>query len=154
MENSEGQNMHRDIIQIRILALSYFIFASGIAYFASLPIPFLAFWNLIFWPAIKSGEPIQTHPTPISLLAVVGLFVTSIVVPITILVLGCLLTFNFAKLGYLLLKKEKYQFCQKMVGISILLVPIGTVLGLLMHSVLLRPSVKELFNYSDIAAKT
>jgi hypothetical protein len=84
---------------------------------------------------------------------VFGLFIGFIVVPIVVLVLGCLLTFNFIRLGYFLLKKERYSFCKKMVVISILLMPIGTVLGILMHSVLARPSVKELFNYSDNMAK-
>ena len=144
--------MHRDTIQIRILAFSYFIFAGGVAYIAWLPAPLLGSWNAIFLPAIKSGEPIST--TPFSLIAVGGLIFGFLVIPITALILGGLLAFNFTKLGYLLLKKKRYSFCVKMVGISILLMPIGTVLGILTHSVLNRSSVKELFNYSDNAVKS
>ena len=33
--------MHRDILQIRILAISYFIFATGITYLSILPFPVL-----------------------------------------------------------------------------------------------------------------
>ncbi len=139
--------MHRDTIQIKILAFSYFIFAGGIAYIACLPAPFLGSWNAVFLPAIRSGEPMST--TPMNLIAVFGLVFGFLVVPISVLVLGGLLVFNITKLGYFLLKKQGYSFCIKMVGISILLIPIGTLLGILTHSVLTRSSVKELFNYSD-----
>ncbi len=144
--------MHRDILQIRILAISYFIFAIGITYLSTLPFPDIGTGIALFREGIQSGEPLP--PTAFNLIIVFGLFFMTLVLPIAALILGWLLAYNIAKLGYCLLKQQRYSFCVKMAGINILLMPIGTVLGILTHVVLTRASVKELFNYSDSAVKS
>ena len=68
-------------------------------------------------------------------------------------ILGYLLAANIVKLGYYLLKKQRYPFCMKMLQISIILIPIGTVLGILTHTVLSREAVKELFGNTNSVAK-
>lgn len=144
--------MHRDILQIRILAISYFIFATGITYLSTLPFPILRTGIALFRERIQSGEPLP--PTAFNLITVFGLFFMTLLLPIAALILGWLLAYNIAKLGYCLLKQQRYSFCVKMAGINILLMPIGTVLGILTQIVLRRATVKELFNYSDSAVKS
>jgi hypothetical protein len=144
--------MHRDILQIRILAISYFIFATGITYLSILPFPVLGTGIALFREGIQSGKPLP--PTAFNLIIAFGMSFMTLVLPIVALILGWLLAYNIAKLGYWLLKQQRYSFCVKMAGISILLIPIGTVLGILTQVVLTRASVKELFNYPDSAVKS
>ena len=137
--------MHRDILQIRVLAVLFFIFAVVIIYFSFLPFPALITGIALFKEGIQSGEPLPS--TAFNLIFVFGLSFMTLVFPIVMLVLGGLLAFNNAKLSYCLFKQQRYSFCVKMVGVNILLLPVGTVLGILTHIILKRESVKELFGY-------
>lgn len=70
-----------------------------------------------------------------------------ILIPAFIILSGWVLAGCLAISGYFLSKKVNFLFCLVMAGISCMFAPIGTVLGVFTIIVLMRPSVKKLFNY-------
>jgi len=48
--------------------------------------------------------------------------------------------------GRFISKRKNYMFCMVMAGIECIFTPFGTVLGVFTIIILIRPSVKELFN--------
>ncbi len=145
--------MHRDILQIRVLAILHFIFALGIIYISSLPLSWLGTGISFLLAGLQSKESLLSLPIW-NLILVFLFFFTTLILPIVIFMLGYLLAANIVKLGYYLLKKQRYSFCIKMLQISIILLPIGTVLGILTHTVLSREAVKELFGDTNSVTKS
>ena len=143
--------MHRDILQIRVLAILYFIFALGIIYISFLPLSWLGTGISFLLAGLQSKESLLSLPIW-NLILVFFVFFATLVLPIVIFILGYLLAANIVKLGYYLLKKQRYSFCMKMLQISMILIPIGTVLGILTHTVLSREAVKELFGNTNSIA--
>ena len=136
--------MRRDILQIRILAILYFIFAFGIIYISFLPLSLLGTGISFLLVGLQSEESLLSLPIW-NLVFVFFIFFATLILPIVIFILGYALFANIVRLGYYLLKKQRYLFCMKMSQISMILIPIGTVLGSLTHTVLSREAVKELF---------
>jgi hypothetical protein len=144
--------MYRDILQIRVLAVLFFVFAVVIVYFSFLPFPALITGVTFFREGIQSSEPLA--PTAFNLIFFFGIFFMTLVFPITALILGGLFAFNIAKFAYFLFTQQRYSFCVKMAGVNIFLLPFGTVLGILAYIILRRESVKELFSYSNSVVKS
>jgi hypothetical protein len=143
--------MRRDILQIRALAILYFIFAFGVAYISFLPLSWLGTGISFLFVGLQSKESLLSLPIW-NLILVLLIFFATLVLPIVIFILGYLLAANIVRLGYYLLKKQRYSFCMKMLQISIILIPIGTALGILTHTVLSREAVKELFGNTNSIA--
>ena len=55
--------------------------------------------------------------------------------------------------GRSLRRRHRYMFCMVVAGISCMLMPFGTALGVFTILVLVRPSVKQIFGIDELAAE-
>jgi len=134
--------MNQDLDQIKILAIFHFIVAGISGVFACFPIFHLMMGISMLTGNFFSGQTPTDIPFPFSIF---GLMFT--LIPAAIILLGWAFAISLAISGYFLTKKQHYLFCMVMAGISCIFTPFGTVLGVFTIVVLMRPSVKELFNY-------
>ncbi len=68
-----------------------------------------------------------------------------ILIPAIIILMGWALAGCMVAAGYFLSKRQKYTFCLVVAGVECIFMPFGTVLGIFTIIVLVRPSVKALF---------
>lgn len=135
---SEPGNIRQDQDHLRLLAIFHFVCAGLVALCACLPLIHLALGAMmLFAPEIfgpGKGEP----PRIIGLLFVLiaGLFIA----------LGWTLAGLLAWAGRCLQRRKAYTFCLVMAAIACVFMPLGTVLGVFTILVLMRPTVKVLFN--------
>jgi hypothetical protein len=133
--------MNQDVDQIKILAIFHFVVAGVAGLFACFPI-----FHLLMGISMLTGGFFPTDapsdmPFPFSLF---GLMFT--LIPAAMIFFGWAFAISLAISGYFLIKKQHYLFCMIMAGVSCVFTPFGTVLGVFTIIVLMRPSVKELFN--------
>lgn len=90
------------------------------------------------------GRTIDISPPspPSTPFAVIGMFFTVMLVLLVAMMLCNLIT------AHSLAVRRNHMFCLVISGINCLVVPIGTILGVFTIVVLLRPSVKRLFDPS------
>ena len=69
-----------------------------------------------------------------------------VIFPLVIIFCGLTFAIFLAVAGRRLTQRTSYTFCLVMAGCECLLMPLGTALGIFTIIVLMRPSVKELFN--------
>ncbi|MBL8063160.1 MAG: hypothetical protein JNK32_09095 [Anaerolineales bacterium] len=137
--------MNQDVDQIKLLAIFHFIVAGVAGLFACFPIFHLLMGISMlaggFFPDAAANEA----PFPFGIFALMFTLI-----PAAIIFLGWAFAISLAVSGYFLLKKQHYLFCMVMAGVSCIFTPFGTVLGVFTIIVLMRPSVKELFNYGTV----
>jgi hypothetical protein len=133
--------MNQDTEQIKILAIFHFVVAAIAGLFACFPI-----FHLLMGLSMLTGGffPAEGEmPFPFGLF---GLMFT--IIPAAMIFFGWAFAIALAISGYFLLQKKNYLFCLVMAGVSCVFMPFGTVLGVFTIIVLMRSSVKELFQYS------
>ena len=135
--------MNEDLQHLKILSVFHYVVAGIGAVFACFPI--LHLMTGIFM--LSGGffipdDPSLQMPFPFWMF---GLMFT--LIPAAIIVIGWAFAISMAVAGYFLSKQRNYMFCLVMAGIACIFMPFGTVLGVFTLIVLLRPSVKTLFNY-------
>ena len=134
--------MKEDIDQIKILAIFHYVVAGVAGLFACFPIFHLMIGiSMLTGGFFSEGTPTDM-PFPFPLF---GLMFT--LIPAAIILFGWAFAICLAISGYFLTKHQRWLFCMVMAGISCMFTPFGTVLGVFTIIVLMRPSVKELFNY-------
>lgn len=131
--------MNKDLEHLKILSICYYISAGITALFSCLPLIHLAMGIALVSGAFPNDGK-GAAPPP----AFIGWF---FIIFATVFILGgwatAIGTF-FA--GKFIKQKKNYIFCLAMAGINCMFVPIGTVLGVFTFIVLLRDSVKAIFN--------
>jgi hypothetical protein len=132
----------RDIEHIRLLAILHFVFGG----LAMLGILFLLIHYFILHTVFANPELWKSQPnsTP-PLKEFFEVFVWLYVFMGFLLVIGCLL--NLLS-GLFLLKRRHRVFSLVIAGLNCLQIPFGTALGILTILVLLRDSVRELYDGS------
>jgi len=133
--------MEQDLEQIKILSIFHFIVAGLAGLFACFPIFHLAIGISMLVGGFLPNEASANAPFPFALF---GLMFT--LIPALIILSGWAFAICLALAGYFLSKKQHYLFCLVMAGICCVFMPFGTVLGVFTMVVLMRPSVKGLFN--------
>lgn len=128
--------MDKDLEHLRMLSIGYYVYAAITAVFACIP-----FIHLFMGIAMISGafEGDKNPPPPFfgwMFITMGGLFI----------VLGWATAICTFLAGKYLKQKTHYTFCLVMAGINCMFAPLGTVLGVFTIIVLLRDSVKQLFN--------
>jgi hypothetical protein len=126
--------MNQDLEHIRLLSVFHYVLGGLAALFAC--IPFIHFFLGI---GFMSGWFEGTDPEAQR----VGFFLTSIAA-IFILV-GWGFAFAIVMAGRFLSQRRNYTYCLVVAGVSCIFMPFGTVLGVFTIIVLVRPSVKQLF---------
>ena|SRR5690348_7815423 len=134
--------MKEDIEQIKLLAIFHYVVAGFAGLFACFPI-----FHLIMGISMLTGDffPEGTPPDMPFPLPMFGLMFT--LIPAAIILFGWSFAICLAISGYFLTRHQRWLFCVVMAGISCMFTPFGTVLGVFTIIVLMRPSVKTLFNY-------
>lgn len=112
-----------------------------LAVFSMFPLLHLAFGIAMVSGALDDMD--NGNPPP----AVFGwMFV---ILPAAFIIFGLVMAICVAIAGRCLQQRRNYTFCLVIAGIECMFMPIGTVLGVFTIIVLLRPTVKELFDVSQ-----
>ncbi|MBK9926574.1 MAG: hypothetical protein IPP66_14965 [Anaerolineales bacterium] len=133
--------MKEDLDQIKILAIFHYIVAGFAGLFACFPI-----FHLMIGISMLTGDFFsEARPTDMPFpVSVFGLMFT--LIPAAIIFFGWAFAICLAVSGYFLSKHQRWLFCMVMAGVSCIFTPFGTVLGVFTIIILMRPSVKALFN--------
>jgi len=134
--------VNQDLEHLKILSIFHYVVAGFAALFATFPII-----HLVIGISMLSGSFFgETMPStadfpPFDLF---GLFFT--IIPAMMILFGWTFAIALVFAGRYLGKQQRYIFCLVMAGINCMFMPFGTVLGVFTIIILMRPSVKKLFN--------
>ena len=135
--------MNQDEAHLRLLSIFHYVVGGMAALFACFPIIHLIVGIALIASQESSGRGGGPPPFIGWLFAVVaGVFILG----------GWALAVCLICAGRFLAKRRHYLFCFVIACVSCLFMPFGTVLGVFTIIVLMRPSVKELFEASAEAA--
>jgi hypothetical protein len=141
--------MNQDQEHLRLLAIFHYLLGGLMALFGSIPLVYVGVGI-----ALISGlfpEPPNQPPPPMPESLVGGLFVA---MGATFVLIGWTLAAMVAYTGRCLQQYRHYTFCLVIAGLECMCVPLGTVLGVFTIVVLVRPSVKELFEQGGGVGQT
>jgi len=133
--------MDQDAEHLRLLSIFHYVVGGLTAFVACIPIIHLA----IGLAMLLGAFPDNDAPP-----AIVGLFF--VVIAGCFILAGWSLAICLLLAGGYLKSRKHYSFCLVIAGISCMLMPFGTVLGVFTIIVLMRPSVKEMFEADKKAA--
>ena len=138
--------MNQDAEHLRLLSIFHYVVAGLIALFACFPVIHLVVGLLkLFAPDSMFHQNHAAHNPEMD--AVMARFMGGFFVAIATLFIlsGWTLAYCLFRAGRRLKQHRSYTFCLVVAGISCMIVPFGTVLGVFTIIVLMRPSVKALF---------
>lgn len=122
---------------LKLLSIFHYVVAGITGLFACFPVFHLAMGIGMltggFGPAPEEAFPFQLFG---------AMFV---LVPLIIILLGWALAGVIAVAGYYLGAQRNYTFCLVVAGVECIFMPFGTVLGIFTIIMLVRPTVKALF---------
>jgi len=124
----------RDAEHLQILSIFHHVLALLVGLLSLLPSLHLVFGIVMISGEITDGEPIGE---------LVGWFVA--VLAGLAMLAGMTFAVCLVIAGRSLMRRRRYTFCLIVAGLSCVLMPFGTVLGVFTILVLVRPSVRELF---------
>ena len=136
-------NTQQDENQLKLLEIFHYV-AAGITVLVGC----LPFIHLAIGIGLQL-VPIGDHPAA-DVPRIVG-WILIVIAAILILVFWVLAFVIFLS-GRNLRRRQRYMFCMVVAGISCLLIPYGTVLGVFTIIILMRPSVKQIFGVDEFAA--
>ena len=128
--------MNKDLEHLRWLSVSFYIYAGLTALFACIP-----FIHLFIGIAMVSGGFDQGENPPPQFFGWLFIGMASIFIVSGFALAVC----NFL-VGKFLKQQTKYTFCFVLAIVNCMFAPLGTVLGIFAIIVLVRDSVKALFN--------
>lgn len=130
-----GNNQDQE--HLRLLAVFHFVCAGLAALGACIPIfHLIAGLFMILAPEIFGTTPAEPP-------RIVGLIF--VLVALTVMLAGWVFAGLLAWAGRCLSRRKAYTFCFVMACLAIMFVPLGTILGVFTMIVLMRPTVKPLF---------
>jgi len=123
--------MNQDEQYLRLLSVFHYVVGGLVALFACIPLIHLTIGIAILVGAIDDAP------------ALAGLIM--VIMAMFFIIVGWTLGVFIIIAGRCLAKRKHYMFCLVIAAISCIFMPFGTVLGVFTIIVLMRPSVKELF---------
>lgn len=135
--NQDEQHLH-------ILSIFHFVVGGLTALFACFPIFHLAIGLGMLTGGFGPSSP--NEPFPFRLFGLMF-----VIIPAIIILLGWALAGAIVVAGYFLSKRQKYTFCLVVAAVECIFIPFGTVLGVFTIIVLVRPTVKALFEANSPA---
>lgn len=129
---------NQDEQYLQILSIFHFVVGGLTALFACFPIFHLAVGIGMLTGGF--GPPSSNEPFPIQLFGLMF-----VIIPAMIILMGWVLAVAMVTAGYFLSKRQNHTFCLVVGGIECIFFPFGTVLGVFTIIVLVRPTVKALF---------
>jgi hypothetical protein len=137
--------MNQDLQHLKLLSIFHYVVAGLLALIACFPmIHFVVGLMMIFSPSSMSGSG---SPPPPALGWLFVFFAAAIIL------LGWTMAIFLMIAGWFLSRGKHYVFCFAMACIVCLFHPFGTVLGVFTLVVLLRPSVKRLFETGGVPSE-
>ena len=136
---------NEDLQHLKILSIFHYVVAGVAGLFACFPIIHLSVGLSMVFGSLFSNEMNSNEVFPMTLF---GMMFT--VIPAAMILLGWAFAACVAAAGYFLSKYQRYMFCLVVAGVSCIFTPFGTVLGIFTILVLMRPSVKELFEKNSV----
>ncbi len=134
--------MNKDLDHLRMLSIFHYVVGGLIALFSC--IPFIHLGMGIMFLTGNFPQPPQQANQPEFPVQMFGLMFT--IIPAIIILCGWTLAICTIVAGKKLGKQKGYMFCLVIAGILCMFAPVGTILGVFTIIVLLRDSVKSLFN--------
>jgi hypothetical protein len=132
--------MSQDLEHVRLLSIFHYVMAGIGALFACFPVFHLVFGLvLLFAPGALEHGPKGNPEIP----RFIGLFFAGFAA--AMILAGWTVAFCVFLAGRFLAGHSHYTFCLVVAGVLCIMVPFGTVLGVFTIIVLMRPSVKTLF---------
>ena len=130
--------MNQDAEHLRLLSMFHYIVAGIVALFSCFPIIYVVMGVLMVSGGFSNQLGVNQPPPAFGWMFIVmgGMFI----------LLGWIMACLVFMGGRFLARRKNYLYCLIVAGLSCLFVPIGTILGVFTIILLLRPSVKELFN--------
>jgi hypothetical protein len=128
---------NQDAEHLKLLSVFHYVCAGLAALFACFPVIHLVIGIAMVTQPGTFGRP-GSHPP-----AFVGWFF--ILIAVVIITCGWIFAALLAWAGRCLSQRKHYMFCFVMAAVSCMFMPFGTVLGVFTILVLVRPSVKTLF---------
>jgi hypothetical protein len=139
--------MNQDLDHLRILSIFHYVVGGIVALFACFPLIHLAIGLFALLAPEKMNPP---HPSDAQMMRLIGvIFVGIASLAITV---GWTLAICLFVAGRNLASRRHYTYCLVIAGIACIFMPFGTVLGIFTIIVLMRPSVKALFEQSASVA--
>ncbi|MCE5268709.1 MAG: hypothetical protein LLG00_12575 [Planctomycetaceae bacterium] len=132
--------MNQDAEHLRLLSIFHYIVAGLAALFACIPIVHLYIGLAMF---LAPGSLEHGHKAGPEALRLIGLL--SAAIAGVLILLGWTFAVCVFVAGRNLARRRRYTFCLVMAGLLCMFMPFGTVLGVLTIIVLMRPSVKAMF---------
>ena len=127
--------MNQDEEHLRLLSIFHYVCGALAALFACFPFIYLIMgFMMLFSPQSMGKDP----PPPF-----IGIFL--VFMGAGMIAFGWALAGCIAYAGRCLAQRKHHTFCLVMAGISCMFMPFGTILGVFSIIVLIRPSVKALF---------
>jgi hypothetical protein len=130
--------MNEDQLHLRLLSVFHYIVAGIVALFSLLPL-----FHLAIGVAMITGQ-LDTGETRDPMAILMGLFFVGFAA--AWIVSGIVFAACLVIAGFFLSQQRHYVFCLIVAGLACMFVPFGTVLGVFTIVVLMRPSVKKLFD--------
>lgn len=130
--------MNEDQLHLRLLSVFHYIVAGIVALFSLLPL-----FHLAIGVAMITGQ-LDTGETRDPMAILMGLFFVGFAA--AWIVSGIVFAACLVIAGFFLSQQRHYVFCLIIAGLACMFVPFGTVLGVFTIVVLMRPSVKKLFD--------
>jgi hypothetical protein len=127
----------RDEEHLRLLSICHFVVAGFTGLFSLFPVIHLVIGGML----LTGGIDVPDEEAGMAFF--MGSFF--VVLALTFIVAGLALAVAIAAAGVFLRRRERYTFCLVVAGLSCMLMPFGTVLGILTIVVLMREPVKALF---------
>ena len=123
--------MEQDEQYLSLLSIFHYVVGGLAAFFACIPLIHFCLGVAMLSGAIDDAPPF------------VGLMF--VVMSIVVITFGWVFAVCLIVAGRSLARRKRYMFCLVMAAISCIFMPFGTVLGVFTIVLLMRPSVKELF---------
>lgn len=134
--------MNKDLEHLRLLSIFHYVVGGLIALFSCIPFIHLGIGIMVLTGNMP--EPTNAADNPPFPKEIFGVLFT--VIPALIILCGWTLAICTIIAGRKLSKQTGYMFCLIVAGILCIFTPFGTILGVFTIMVLLRDSVKNLFN--------
>jgi hypothetical protein len=131
--------VNNDHDALRLLGIFHFVLAGLFVLFSVLPLLYVAIGTF----AIFASSAQNTPPADQQVVALVGGVFIAIGITASLILLAVAACVALA--GRYLLQQRKYTYCLVISAVELIFMPFGTILGVFTLVVLLRESVKELF---------
>ena len=129
--------MDQDVEHLRLLSIFHYVVGAMAGLFACIPCIHLALGIILLSGAIQPGPGQEPPPAFVAWLL--------IVIAAMFILIGWTIAVLILLAGRFLARYSRYTYCFVVAAIECLFMPFGTVLGVFTIIVLMRPSVKSLF---------